>query len=115
LSPGFFFWQNIGLALSSPFSFKVCWIAVGRICNFDCTGHLELNATSVFADYTRDVLGLQAAMSIIESYILLGGADFLRLHASGMVKIFEIVVGNVKERGMLCTLPVIDSLIQVLH
>jgi hypothetical protein len=31
------------------------------------------------------------------------------------VKIFEIVVGNVKERGMLCTLPVIDSLIQVLH
>jgi hypothetical protein len=54
-------------------------------------------------------------MSIIESYILLGGADFLRLHASGVVKIFEIVVGNVKERGMLCTLPVIDSLIQVLH
>lgn len=52
-------------------------------------------------------------MCIIESYILLGGADFLRLHASGVVKIFEIVVGNVKERGMLCTLPVIDSLIQV--
>jgi hypothetical protein len=55
---------------------------------------------------------LQAAMCIIESYILLGGADYLRLHASGVVKVFEIVVGNVKEKGMLCTLPVIDSLIQ---
>lgn len=55
---------------------------------------------------------LQAAMIIIESYILLGGADFLRLHANGVTKIFDIVVGNVKERGMLCTLPVIDLLIQ---
>ena len=66
-------------------------------------------------DFNLRCFDLQAAMSIIESYILLGGADFLRLHASGVVKIFDIVVGNVKERGMLCTLPVIDSLIQVLY
>lgn len=52
-------------------------------------------------------------MNIIESYILLGRGDFLRLHAEGVVKVFDIVIGNVKERGMLCTLPVIDSLIQV--
>lgn len=56
---------------------------------------------------------LQVAMKIIESYILLGKADFLRLHAAGVVKIFDIVIGNVKERGMLCTLPVMDLLIQV--
>lgn len=59
------------------------------------------------------ILGLQAAMNIIESYILLGRGDFLRFHAEGVVKVFDIVIGNVKERGMLCTLPVIDSLIQV--
>lgn len=59
------------------------------------------------------IVGLQAAMNIIESYILLGRGDFLRLHAEGVVKVFDIVIGNVKERGMLCTLPVIDSLIQV--
>jgi hypothetical protein len=59
------------------------------------------------------IVGWQAAMSIIESYVLLGRGDFLRLHAEGVVKVFDIVIGNVKERGMLCTLPVIDSLIQV--
>lgn len=55
---------------------------------------------------------LQAAMNIIQSYILLGGANFVRSNASGVVKIFDVVVGNVKEKGMLYTLPVIDSLIQ---
>lgn len=59
------------------------------------------------------LLYMQAAMNIIQSYILLGGANFVRSNASGVVKIFDVVVGNVKEKGMLYTLPVIDSLIQV--
>lgn len=52
-------------------------------------------------------------MNIIESYVLLGGADFLRHHAAGVVKILDSVVGNVNEKGMMCTLPVVDTLIQV--
>ncbi|BBN14841.1 importin-11 [Marchantia polymorpha subsp. ruderalis] len=55
---------------------------------------------------------LQVAMNIIESYVLLGGADFLRHHAAGVVKILDSVVGNVNEKGMMCTLPVVDTLIQ---
>lgn len=55
---------------------------------------------------------LQIAMKIIESYILLDGADFLRPHSGSVVKILDAVVGNVKEKGMMCTLPVIDILIQ---
>jgi hypothetical protein len=30
-----------------------------------------------------------------------------------VAKILDIVVGNVKEKGMMCTLPVIDALVQV--
>lgn len=52
-------------------------------------------------------------MNIIESYILLGGAEFLRHHAVDVVKILDSVVGNVNEKGMMCTLPVVDTLIQV--
>ncbi|CAM6098378.1 unnamed protein product [Calypogeia fissa] len=55
---------------------------------------------------------LQVAMNIIESYILLGGAEFLRHHAGDVVKILDSVVGNVNEKGMMCTLPVVDTLIQ---
>lgn len=50
-------------------------------------------------------------MIIIESYIFLGGVDFLRLYVNGVMKIFDIVVGNVKERGMLCIFFVIDLFI----
>jgi len=52
-------------------------------------------------------------MKIIESYILLGKVEFLRSHGAGVAKILDIVVGNVKEKGMMCTLPVIDALVQV--
>eukprot|EP00850_Spirogloea_muscicola_P012417 SM000080S22932 [mRNA] locus=s80:226582:234777:+ [translate_table: standard] len=54
---------------------------------------------------------LQVAMKITESYILLGGADFLHHHAAGVVSILELVIGNVKEKGSLVTLPVVDVLI----
>eukprot|EP00850_Spirogloea_muscicola_P008802 SM000048S16514 [mRNA] locus=s48:162009:170563:+ [translate_table: standard] len=54
---------------------------------------------------------LQVAMKIMESYIVLGGADFLHHHAAGVVSILELVIGNVKEKGSLVTLPVIDVLI----
>jgi hypothetical protein len=52
-------------------------------------------------------------MKIIESYILLGKVEFLRSHGAGVAKILDIVVGNVKEKGMMCTLPVVDALVQV--
>eukprot|EP00850_Spirogloea_muscicola_P009002 SM000049S16773 [mRNA] locus=s49:579453:591318:+ [translate_table: standard] len=54
---------------------------------------------------------LQVAMKITESYILLGGADFLHHHAASVVSILELVIGNVKEKGSLVTLPVVDVLI----
>lgn len=53
-------------------------------------------------------------MNIIEGYIILGGSDFLRMHASNVAKLLDLVVGNVNDRGLLATLPVIDVLIQVL-
>lgn len=54
-------------------------------------------------------------MKIIESYILLGGVDFLCIHASGVVRILDIVVGNVNHKGLLSTFPVIEILIQVCY
>ncbi|KAK9290028.1 hypothetical protein L1049_008191 [Liquidambar formosana] len=55
---------------------------------------------------------LQVAFNIIEDYIILGGTEFLNMHASNIAKLLDLVVGNVNDRGLLSTLPVIDILIQ---
>ncbi|BBG92301.1 ARM repeat superfamily protein [Prunus dulcis] len=52
------------------------------------------------------------AVSITEDYIILGGSEFLSIHASSVAQILDLVVGNVNDRGLLSTLPVIDILIQ---
>ncbi|XP_050372009.1 uncharacterized protein LOC126789957 isoform X2 [Argentina anserina] len=55
---------------------------------------------------------LEVAITIIEDYIILGGSEFLSMHVSTVAKILDLVVGNVNDRGLLSTLPVIDILIQ---
>ncbi|KAJ1381211.1 Importin-beta, N-terminal domain [Sesbania bispinosa] len=55
---------------------------------------------------------LQVAVNIIEDYIILGGNDFLSMHATNIAKILDLVVGNVNDKGLLSVLPVIDILIQ---
>ncbi|XP_059427930.1 uncharacterized protein LOC132161765 [Corylus avellana] len=55
---------------------------------------------------------LQVGVSIIEDYIILGGTEFLNMHASSVAKILDLVVGNVNDKGIISTLPVIDILIQ---
>lgn len=52
-------------------------------------------------------------MNIIEDYIILGGNDFLSMHATNIAKFLDLVVGNVNDKGLLSILPVIDILIQV--
>lgn len=55
---------------------------------------------------------LKVAANITEGYIILGGSDFLNMHASGVAKLLDLVVGNVNDRGLLSILPVIELLIQ---
>ena len=45
----------------------------------------------------------------------MGGNEFLRMHASSVARILDLVVGNVTDKGILSILPVIDILIQVLQ
>ncbi|GAV73577.1 IBN_N domain-containing protein [Cephalotus follicularis] len=55
---------------------------------------------------------LEVAVNILEDYIILGGTEFLSVHASSVAKLLDMIVGNVKDKGVLQTLPVIDLLIQ---
>lgn len=55
---------------------------------------------------------LKVATNIIEDYVILGGRDFLSLHASSVGKLLDLVVGNVNDRGLLSVIPVIDILVQ---
>ncbi|KAJ4704392.1 importin-11-like [Melia azedarach] len=55
---------------------------------------------------------LQVAVNIVEGYIILGGTEFLSMHASSVAKLLDLVVGNVNDRGLLTVLPVIDILLQ---
>lgn len=54
-------------------------------------------------------------MNIIEDYIILGGNDFLSMHATNIANILDLVVGNVSDKGLLSILPVVDILIQVCY
>lgn len=56
---------------------------------------------------------MQVAVNIMEDYIILGGTEFLRMHASRVAKVLDLIVGNVNDRGLLSTLPIIDILVQV--
>ncbi|XP_029130607.1 importin-11 isoform X1 [Cajanus cajan] len=55
---------------------------------------------------------LQVAVNIIEDYIILGGNDFLSMHATNIAKILDLVIGNVNNKGLLSVLPVVDILVQ---
>ncbi|KAG9142525.1 hypothetical protein Leryth_011626 [Lithospermum erythrorhizon] len=55
---------------------------------------------------------LKVAANIIEAYIILGGTEFLSLHASSVVKLLDYVVGNVNDKGLRLIFPIIDILVQ---
>lgn len=55
---------------------------------------------------------LKIAADITEGYIILGGNDFLSLHASTVARLLNLVVGNVNNRGLLSVFPVVEVLIQ---
>ncbi|KAK3006384.1 hypothetical protein RJ639_016598 [Escallonia herrerae] len=55
---------------------------------------------------------LKVAANITESYIILGGTEFLSMHASSVAKLFDLVVGNVNDRGLLSILPLVDVSVQ---
>ncbi|KAK8946844.1 hypothetical protein KSP39_PZI007198 [Platanthera zijinensis] len=55
---------------------------------------------------------LQVVVDIIEDYIIFSGAEFLNRHASSVALLLDGIIGNVNERGLLSTIPVLDILIQ---
>lgn len=55
---------------------------------------------------------LKVAIDIVEDYIILGGTEFLGRHASSVAKLFDMIVGNVNDRGLVSVLPVIEILVQ---
>ncbi|KAK8518167.1 hypothetical protein V6N12_017325 [Hibiscus sabdariffa] len=55
---------------------------------------------------------LEVAVKITEGYIVLGGREFLNMHASRIAILLNYIVGNANDRRLLSTLTVIDILIQ---
>ncbi|KAG6427666.1 hypothetical protein SASPL_111912 [Salvia splendens] len=55
---------------------------------------------------------LKVAASIIEGYIVLGGLEFLNMHAQTLSKLLDLVIGNVSDKGLLSILPLVDVLVQ---
>jgi hypothetical protein len=54
------------------------------------------------------------AVNIVEDYTIFGGSEFLKSHGTSLVNVLDIIVGNVKDKGLVTTLPVIDLLVQVI-
>jgi len=49
----------------------------------------------------------------MEGYVLLGGAEFLQRYIAQMVHMLSLLVGNVKEKGMMPVMGLVDLLVQV--
>ncbi|KAK9787255.1 hypothetical protein WJX73_002919 [Symbiochloris irregularis] len=56
---------------------------------------------------------VQPAMQITTSCILLGGASFLQVHGQALATMLAGLIGNVKDRGMLLLIPVMELVLQV--
>ncbi len=52
--------------------------------------------------------------AIVQSCILLGGADFLSMHGKALVGMLCKLLGNVNERGMLLLLPIMALMLCML-
>ncbi|KAJ4793099.1 Importin-11 [Rhynchospora pubera] len=61
----------------------------------------------------RSLDHLEVVVSIMEDYIVLCGAEFLKRHASSLVKVLDTIIGNVNDKGLLSTLAVVDILVQL--
>ncbi|KAL5198245.1 hypothetical protein ABZP36_001757 [Zizania latifolia] len=56
---------------------------------------------------------LEVTINIIEDYTIFGGLEFLKRHGASLGNILDTIVGNVNDKGLLTTLPVIDLLVQI--
>ena len=52
---------------------------------------------------------LQVGVQILESYLLVGGTVFFDAYAQQVCAVFMGIFGEVKEKGMLLTIPVLDT------
>jgi len=55
---------------------------------------------------------VQVVMRLLESYVLLGGRPFLEAYGNMTAQILRTTLGNVKEKGTLLVIPVLDTLVQ---
>ncbi|KAJ3682843.1 hypothetical protein LUZ60_013070 [Juncus effusus] len=60
----------------------------------------------------RSLDHLEVVNSIIEDYVILCGAEFLKRHAQALSKVLDIIIANVNDKGLLSTLNIVDLLIQ---
>jgi hypothetical protein len=56
---------------------------------------------------------LQVTIKILEDYTIFGGSEFLKSHGASLANIIDTIVGNVNDKGLLTSLPIVDLLIQV--
>uniref|UniRef100_A0A453AK08 Importin-7/11-like TPR repeats domain-containing protein n=4 Tax=Aegilops tauschii TaxID=37682 RepID=A0A453AK08_AEGTS len=56
---------------------------------------------------------LEVGVNIVEDYTIFGGSEFLKSHGTSLANVLDTIVGNVNDKGLLTTLPVIDLLIQL--
>ncbi|RLN33595.1 importin-11 [Panicum miliaceum] len=56
---------------------------------------------------------LEVTIKIIEDYAIFSGSEFLKSHGASLANIIDTIVGNVNDKGLLTSLPIVDLLIQI--
>jgi len=56
---------------------------------------------------------LEVTIKIIEDYAIFGGSEFLKSHGASLANIIDTIIGNVNDKGLLTSLPIVDLLIQI--
>ena len=61
---------------------------------------------------SRDFEHIENIMSILQGYVLLGSSKFLQSHSSTVMKLLELVVGELAEKGALIVISAIENLLK---
>ncbi|KAL4857594.1 Importin-11 [Chlorella vulgaris] len=88
------------------------WLVALRHAPAPCTGLLGDLFPNLVAAMTRSTEHIAVGMRIALSCVLLGQGEFLSAHGGGLVQVLCGFVGNVKDRGMLALMPVMDAVVQ---
>mmetsp|Transcript_2808 Transcript_2808/g.8559 ORF Transcript_2808/g.8559 Transcript_2808/m.8559 type:complete len:998 (+) Transcript_2808:231-3224(+) len=68
---------------------------------------------NIVALIERDFDNLKPALDILSACVVIGGIDFMRTHSSEVARFFQVIIGNVRDRGAVASAVVMELILKI--